>query len=415
MNKHKNIRTLLASATGSLLGLSATVEAQQGEGWKTDVAVLVYNETDRVSAFEPVISTKRTFDDESEMVFKLVLDSLTGASHNGASESTEVQTFTRPSGNGSYDTAVSEVPLDDTFRDTRVNFSASYLQPISRLQKIIYGGNVSKEFDFFSTAASATFLQDLNQRNTTLSVGVSFEFDVIDPVGGFATELTQMQASGSTQNKKSDTDTKTISEILLGVTQIIDQYTLMQFNYGFAVSSGYHNDPYKIVSVVDSNTGALITGDSLSGTYLYEKRPSSRTKHSLYTKVKRFISGDVADISYRYMWDDWDVVSHTLDSHYRFNISPSFYLEPHVRYYDQQAAEFYRYNISNIEANNLPENLSADYRLGNLTAITVGLKLGFLTANESPNSVRLEYYQQSGDEAPADLDALILQYNYRFK
>jgi hypothetical protein len=59
MSKHKNIRTLLASSTGSLLGLSTAVEAQQGEGWKTDVAVLVYNEADRVSAFEPVISTKK--------------------------------------------------------------------------------------------------------------------------------------------------------------------------------------------------------------------------------------------------------------------------------------------------------------------------------------------------------------------
>lgn len=414
MSKHKNIRTLLGTATGSLLGLSGAVQAQQDEGWKTDVAVLVYNETDRVSAFEPAISVKKTYDDESELGFKLVLDSLTGASHNGASESDEVQTFTRPSGNGTYTTNSTEVPLDDTFRDTRVNFSASYSQPISRMQKIIYGGNVSKEFDFFSTGASATFMQDINQRNTTLSAGISFEYDVIDPVGGFATELTQMQASGSPQNKTDGTDTRTISEILLGVTQVIDKYTLMQFNYGFALSSGYHNDPYKVISVVDSSTGDLVAGDSLPGTYLYEKRPDSRAKHSLYAKIKRFMSGDVADISYRYMWDDWDVVSHTIDTHYRFNISPSFYLEPHVRYYDQQAAEFYRYNITNIEAQNLPENLSADYRLGNLTAITAGIKLGFLTPNGSPNSVRLEYYQQSGDNSPSDVDAMILQYNYRF-
>jgi len=414
MHKNKNIRSLLGSATASLLGLSTTAQAQQDEGWKTVVAVLLYNEADRVNALEPAISLKKIYDDESELGFKLVLDSLTGASHNGASESDQVQTFTRPSGNGSYTVGASDVPLDDTFRDTRLNFSASYVQPISRLQKIVYGGNLSKEFDFFSTAASATFMQDFNQRNTTLSAGVSFEFDIIDPVGGFAAELTQMQANNATQNKKTGTDNKTISEILLGVTQIIDRLTLMQFNYGFAVSNGYHNDPYKIISVVDSTTGALIAGDTLPGTYLYEKRPDSRTKHSLYAKIKRFMSGDVADISYRYMWDDWDVVSHTIDTHYRFNVSPSFYLEPHVRYYEQQAAEFYRYNITDIDAQNLPQHLSADYRLGNLTATTVGLKIGFLTGNANPNSVRLEYYQQSGDNAPADLGAVILQYTYGF-
>ena len=30
------------------------------------------------------------------------------------------------------------------------------------------------------------------------------------------------------------------------------------------------------------------------------------------------------------------------------------------------------------------------------------------------NSVRLEMYQQSGDESPSDVDALILQYNISF-
>ncbi|MAA70875.1 MAG: hypothetical protein CL679_03995, partial [Bermanella sp.] len=56
--KSKNIRSTLATATGCLLGVTA--QAQSANDWETDVSVLIYNETDRVSAFEPAISLKKT-------------------------------------------------------------------------------------------------------------------------------------------------------------------------------------------------------------------------------------------------------------------------------------------------------------------------------------------------------------------
>lgn len=406
--KSKSIRQSLTTAAGCLLG--ATAHAQSVDDWQTDVAVLIYNETDRVSAFEPAVSIKKTYEDDSVLGFKFVYDALTGASHNGAAESDQVQTFTAPSGKGEYQIGSGDVPLDDTFRDSRGNLSINYEQPIGRFNKMIYGANVSAEHDFTSMGASATYLQDINQRNTTLSAGFSFEYDQITPEGGIPVPLSEMRANSLTQIRGAKDDTRTLSEVMFGVTQVIDRYTLMQFNYGFAQSSGYHTDPYKIVSVLDAN-GDLIMSNGLNGTYLYENRPDSRTKQSLYAKVKRYVGGDVADISYRYMWDDWDVTSHTVDTHYRFNLSDSWYIEPHVRYYQQTEADFYRYSLTNTEAT--PEYVTGDYRLGNMTATTIGAKVGFMAGGYA-NSVRLEMYQQSGDESPADLDALILQYNIRF-
>lgn len=407
---NKSIRQSLTTAAGCLLG--ATAHAQSADDWQTDVAVLIYNETDRVSAFEPAISLKKTYEDDSVLGFKLVYDALTGASHNGAAESDQVQTFTRPSGNGSYETKAGEVPLDDTFRDSRGSFSVNYEQPIGRFNKMIYGGNISAEHDFTSMSASATYLHDINQRNTTLSLGVSFEYDDITPEGGIPVALSEMKANTQTQERAEESDTRTMSEVLFGMTQVIDRYTLVQLNYGYSQSSGYHTDPYKIVSLLnpDGSLDDTLTSE-LNGSYIYENRPDSRTKQSLYAKIKRYVGGDVADISYRYMWDDWDVVSHTIDTHYRFNMSDSWYIEPHVRYYQQQEAEFYRYSLINTEAT--PEYVTADYRLGDMTATTIGAKVGFIAGGYA-NSVRLEMYQQSGDESPADVDALILQYNIRF-
>jgi hypothetical protein len=421
-NNYRNIRNNLKTATGTLLGaataivpISSVQAVEASSEWETDVAVLIYNEADRVSAFEPAIATKKTFDDESVLGFKFVFDALTGASANGAATSDDVQTFTRPSGNGEYSTAASDTPLDDTFRDTRVSLTANYETPVGRLNKMVYGANISNEYDFLSLGGSATYLQDMNERNTTLSAGMSFEYDSIKPVGGKPVPLSEMKANTETQVRDGADDTRIMSELLLGITQIIDRNTLVQFNYGFALSDGYHNDAYKVTSVLDSN-GDLIAANGLNGTYLYENRPDSRTKHSLYGKIKHFLSGDVVDVSYRYMWDDWEVTSSTVDFHYRKNFSKGFYLEPHVRYYSQEAAEFYQYSLTDTEATALIASngtLTSDYRLGDMTATTLGLKLGFLTPNGNENSVRLEMYTQNPD-LNESVEAVILQYNYSF-
>lgn len=184
---------------------------------------------------------------------------------------------------------------------------------------MIWGGNISKEYDFFSSALSTTYLHDFNNRNSTLSIGVSGEYDFISPVGGIPAPLSQMQATDFPQNKGKSDDTRFWGEVLSGITQVINRETIKVFNYGYSQSTGYHNDPYKITSVIDDLTGELVAGDSLPGNYLYENRPDERRKHSLYGKIKRAFGADSGDFSYRYMWDDWGVKSNTFDLSYRKN------------------------------------------------------------------------------------------------
>jgi hypothetical protein len=429
-NEHKNIRQLLKAATGCLLGVSTVVQADSNDGffsgWETDVAILGYSEVDRVSAIEPVISTRKTFDDDSVLGFKLVVDSLTGASPNGATPSDQVQTFTRPSGSGSYQTPAGETPLDDSFLDTRVSFSSFYEHGIGRMNKMIWGGNISKEYDFFSAGLSATYLHDFNNRNTTLSFGLSGEYDLIEPVGGIPDPLSQMQAAGSPQYKGESSDTRFLGEVLIGVTQVIDRKTLMVFNYGFSQSDGYHNDPYKVTSVVDDNDGTLVGGETLDGTYLYDSRPDQRNKHSVYSKVKRALGDDSADFSYRYMWDDWGITSHTFGLSYRKNFN-AWYVEPRVRYYTQGEADFYYHSITETQSKNIGSYLTSDYRLAEMWSSTIGFKVGFKTPDGNQNSIRLEYYHQDGEKHPSNaigvqenyelfptLEAFIVQYTYSF-
>jgi hypothetical protein len=235
---------------------------------------------------------------------------------------------------------------------------------------------------------------------------------------------------GDTGNKTGG-ETKDVIDAVIGVTQVISRQLLVQLNYSFSNSTGYLTDPYKFLSLVDAVTGDTVPrapapgAEGPSHEFRFENRPDDRTKHSVYAQAKYYMGGKVLDASYRYMTDDWDIDSHTVDMRLRWPLGERSYLEPHLRFYTQSEADFY--TISLVDGVELPAFASADYRLGNFDAVTAGLKYGWKTRGGTEMSVRAELYQQSGTipgdllfgnqvgrESYPDLDAIIVQFSYHF-
>jgi hypothetical protein len=114
-----------------------------------------------------------------------------------------------------------------------------------------------------------------------------------------------------------------------------------------------------------------------------------------------------------------------VDLTYRWNFGNGKYLKPHLRYYDQSAADFYRRYL--VDGETLPTHASADYRLGDMQTATYGLTHGRIVGDGHELTLRLEYYVQTGESHPADaignlrnfdlfptVDAFILQVGYSF-
>ena len=412
-----NIKKELGVATCALLQVPAAVHAADTD-WDIDTAVLFYSESDNgVSAFEPAIYASKDLGDGQLIDLRLVVDVLTGATPNGAHASSVLQTFTTPSGTGTYFAQPGETPKDDSFKDTRVAAGVDWTLPFNRLSRIKLGLNGSTEYDYQSLGVSATYLQDFNNRNTTFSAGLAFNNDTISPVGGVPTPLSNMRAAGTGTNRVGADDTKTVTDFILGITQVLSRKTLVQLNYSLGMSDGYLTDPYKIVTVVDQNglpaTSAFTNGDL---PYLYEKRPDSRQINSLYFKVVQSLTRDVINFSYRYFWDDWGITSNTFDLKYRYEIGRG-YLQPQVRYYLQDAADFYVHNLKLGDP--LPDTVSSDYRLAKMTTTTLSLKYGYALGDNSELSVRAGFMNQSVDdgdvpsiEETPDTDAIILNAGY---
>ena len=287
----RKIAGLLSAASCSLLGTTAQATADE---WDIDSAILYYSETDRVTAVEPVISGSKDLGDDESLSMKLVLDSLSGASANGAVPSTMVQTFTTPSGGrsggddddddddddedggGYYTVAPNETPLDETFEDTRVSYSLNWEKPTDRNNRRNLGFAISAEADFFSLSGNASWQHDMKQKNTTLTTAINIELDRIDPEGGVPVALSDMLD----QRRLSGTESRDVVDLLFGVTQVINRSSLFQVNLSLSEADGYMTDPYKFVSVVDTTTGEPVR-------QLFETRPASRSRHSLFGKYKK--------------------------------------------------------------------------------------------------------------------------------
>ncbi len=148
-------------------------------------------------------------------------------------------------------------------------------------------------------------------------------------------------------------------------------------------------------------------------------------KQSLFGLLKHDLGGHVLEASYRYMTDDWGIDSQTVDLHVRFAMGAGRYLQPHLRYYTQSAADFYRTVLFDGEP--LPEFASADYRLAAFDGVTLGFKYGW-PGKLGDWSLRASYYQAVGQPSAGsdvgvlrdlDLDpnmkAIIAQFSFKFR
>ncbi len=410
-----SIRGALAAATCSVLSqpLHAAGAAAPGE-WDVKTGLLSYSESGRVNVVEPIASATKTTESGAILTLRALFDSITGSSPNGATPTDVAQTFTSPSGNNTYTTQPGDLPVRD-MRDVRYAFGIDYEHELSRLYTNTITADISSETDYLSLGVSDTVKRDFNNKLTTVSAGLGFTADTVAPGGGAPVEMALLSAPAPTG--ESEEKSKNTVNLLLGMTQILSRRALTQINLTYASSSGYLTEPYKFLSVVDAG------GNTID--YRYEKRPDTRNSMALYWKWQYQLPEDVVYVSYRYFSDDWGINAHTADVKYRYELGGGKYLQPHLRLYQQTAADFFQHSLAGLT--DQPQYASADLRLGEMTSRTIGVKYG-MPLGDGEFTARLEQMVQEGNSHPSDaigiqqnydlyptLTATIFQLGYRFK
>ena len=244
----------------------------------------------------------------------------------------------------------------------------------------------SKEDDYVANALALSTERDFNRGLTTVSAGLSYSSDTIEPTDallfGRVPKERRTSRSGS-----------------VGVSQVLNPLAAVYAGLSVTDHGGYLSDPYKLRDV----------------------RPRDRLEWALSIRYRRFLQGLNASLhaDYRYFDDDWGIESHTLHTSWYQNVGPWLQIVPNLRYYSQAEADFFR----SVDDFGLPfdTHQSSDFRLSTYGAVTVGLKAivhlpGWsVTISADRYAARKKYSPASGAEHPARLAFTLASIFFDFK
>jgi len=389
----------LTALTSAALALPGMVDQAQGATPATKIelegGLFYYDEgADHVEVTSVQQGMVAPLTDDLDLTLNAVWDSISGASpvynapdlectETSIGQSVPVATdtvsgasgtpTTPPSGNGGgqastqvdcrptgkVDQVISPTPFDDRRKALDLKVSHYRGDMVFSL-----GGGISNESDYRSNYLSIEMLRDLSQKHTTLALGLSLADDEIRPAN----------QPGVSEDKES-------FQGFLGVTQVLDKYSLAQVNLSYTAASGYLADPYKDVYVLDTNS------------VLPEQRPEDRHQWNLLGRyVRHFPALDSSlHLDYRYSQDDWGLVAQTLETTWIRSLADSWLITFGVRYYSQYEADFYQDWFDTLPADG---HYSSDYRLATFGALSYRLKLSKALTDSIRIDAGVEYYDR---------------------
>jgi hypothetical protein len=243
----------------------------------------------------------------------------------------------------------------------------------------------SEESDYRSVGISLNDAIDFTEKNTTLSWGLSHTFDQILPNPGEDPSIT------SPRNKDS-------TEGLLGISQVLDQNTIVGANLTLGYSDGYLTDPYKRVLFLD------FPYTPPTPTVFPENRPDNKFRQVALLSLQHYFESvnGAAEVSYRFYHDSYDIVAHTATIQWNQKIGKHVILSPLFRYYTQSAASFYGTEFPGDPTlptvYPTPQYYSSDYRLSALYSYTYGISLSVQVQKHLSLEAAYKRYEMFGTD-----------------
>ncbi|HTL17596.1 MAG TPA: DUF3570 domain-containing protein, partial [Patescibacteria group bacterium] len=308
-----------------------------------------------------------------------VWDAISGATPTGAPPATDIHVPFPPP--GPLNTTVPTTFMKDTrwagVMDAELTFGPHHLTP-----QFAY----SSEHDYISYGGALNYSLDLNQKNTSVNLGWSHNYDTI-----IATPATFIA-----HDQRKNTD-----DILIGVNQLLSPKTVLTLNFTFRNSHGYQNDPYRGV-VFDDYPQADLNNPAL----FPENRPGFRQSYIGYVSLLQYITPLHGGLegAYRPYYDSFGILSHTLALSWHQKIGKRVLISPLFRYYRQNAADFYATQFpgdpSNIfDPTPIPKYFSADYRLSKMETFTFGVEASARVTDWLTLDVAYKRYEMRGLDA----------------
>ncbi|MFA6162351.1 MAG: DUF3570 domain-containing protein [Methylobacter sp.] len=285
------------------------------------------------------------------------------------------------------------------------------------------GGGISVENDYESRFGNINGRWDFNQKLTSLNLGLSYTNSstsaILDPDAepyiiktAYLGQIEQTDNLKILHGKREDWATS------LGLTQVLNKDALVESSIGYTRSTGYMANPYKAMTVVfvdpDQDT-EFLTGNVKA---FLEQRPDERNQLNLGSRYIQHVGilDAALHLDYRFFHDDWGINAHTFEADWVQPVGSSWTVTPRVRYYSQDAADFYspyllsnqafskavfdpvtdNVSIVNYDPKKLPANFSSDQRLSGFGALSGGVTVNKQFSKAVSLEAGFEYYTHAG-------------------
>ncbi len=351
---------------------------------------------------------------------------LTGASPYAASS-----TILDSQGQAYYALIVPQTGQTSFIKDRTVHVM-SYASPETRKQgdfKLDYewdeaalniGGGISSERDYESRFINLSGRKDFNQKQTTINAGLSYTNSAISAVlypsvaGTYFTWSNQHQ---SLISKNSETGLYTLNSNRedwsghVDLTQVINKNALTELGMSYTRSTGFLENPYKLSWMFGVNPDHQLPNGFLLANALpfIEQRPDVRNQWNWNALWIQYVPpmDAVLHLDYQFAHDDWGINAHTFSAEWAQPVGSGWTVTPQVRYYSQDAANFYQpyfivpssVNTRPVATDNhltLPDNFSSDQRLSAFGTLSGGITVSKIFAKGVRLETGFEYYTHQG-------------------
>jgi hypothetical protein len=285
------------------------------------------------------------------------------------------------------------------------------------------GGGISIEDDYESRFGNVGLRWDINQKNTTLNLDLSYTNSDTKAVRDHDLYYTadQWYYDHITTNNTTAADTilgnKQDWGVHGGISQVINKSALVSADFNYTRSTGFMSNPYKLTEFFFVDPAEFQFNEFVIPVTaaFFERRPEVRNQWSVGGRYIQYIDPfDAAfHFDYRFSADDWGIQAHTFEADWVQPVGSGWTVTPRIRYYSQNAADFYRpYFVINesyqtkditvngetksVTANQLPSAFSSDQRLSGFGTLSGGVTVAKQFAKGVTLETGFEYYTHQG-------------------
>ncbi len=202
-----------------------------------------------------------------------------------------------------------------TIRDTRRELVATLVDNPDAPSRNTYSASASDEDDYRSLSLGYERAHALSPQ-LTLGYGLSYADDQIDP-------------SDAVENGRIEHADKQSRSAFASLSWVLTRSAVLQAGVQLTDQRGFLSDPYKLVYV--------------DGDIIADARPDQRLQSAALIRYRHALSKLDASLhlDYRFVDDDWSIQSHMIELAWYQSLGRDWRLVPSLRYYRQQAADFY--------------------------------------------------------------------------